>query len=870
MQAGETFALLAPLSGPVVPIDAVPDAVFAERMVGDGISIDPTTQTLLAPCDGVVTQLHASRHAITLKTPAGVELLMHIGLDTVRLKGKGFTARVSDGEQVVAGQPLIDFDADYVLNNASSLLTQIVITNGEAVRILERASGFAKAGESDLLLVQLRRASPAGSGGSSKRPGEDGNSSNKKSGASGKEEAASVVVPNPNGLHARPAAVLVNEAKRFAADIDLELAGARANAKSLVALLSLGVGARATVRVVARGGDAAAAVARIVELLQSGLGEDLSAAPLVATAAPQSAARDDTNKGDERHLFGANAAPGLAIAPVFKLDVLAVEIAEDGGGAEVELPRLREAIAGSRRDLEKAITRSGARTEQGKIFGAHLTLLDDPETFGRAESAIREGKSAAFAWREATKWGVQALSALANPLLAARASDLRDVGGRVLLHLTGGEEMAVPADSIVIAESLTPSDVVRLAEQKAKGFVTVLGGTTSHVAILARSLGLPCLIGVPPSLLTLVAGQMAVLDAEASLLLLDPTAAELATYGQALEARQALRASQEAASKESATTRDGVHVEVLANIANAEDAVEAVRLGADGVGLLRTEFMFLERDAPPTEAEQVAAYDAIGAALGKRPLIIRTLDVGGDKPLSYMPLPPEDNPLLGIRGLRLGWLQPELVRAQLRAILSSKGEGRRRIMLPMVSSIEEFREAKQMLKEERQRASAPPLDLGIMVEVPSAAIQADSFAAEVDFFSIGTNDLAQYTLAMDRTHPRLASRQDGLHPAVLRLIESTVRAARKHGKPVGVCGALASDLDAVAVLIGLGVTDLSVSVHAIPEVKAKIRGLNVAHCREIAKAALDLGNAIEVRALLAAGPGRSPARAGRSDLTASA
>jgi phosphocarrier protein FPr len=289
---------------------------------------------------------------------------------------------------------------------------------------------------------------------------------------------------------------------------------------------------------------------------------------------------------------------------------------------------------------------------------------------------------------------------------------------------------------------------------------------------------------------------------------------------------------------------------VLANIAGADDARKAVRLGAEGVGLLRTELMFLERDAAPTEAEQAAAYQEIADALGDRRLIIRTLDVGGDKPLTYLPLPAEENPLLGLRGLRVGALHPAILEGQLRAILSARIEGKHRVLLPMVASIEEVRETRQILERVRERLGAPPVELGVMVEVPSVAIQAERFAAEVDFFSIGTNDLTQYTLAMDRTHPRLAGRQDAVHPAVLRLIDATVRAARKHERPVGVCGAVASDPDAVAVLIGLGVTELSVSVQAIPEVKARIRDLDAARCRELARAALDLGNAAEVRALL--------------------
>ncbi|XXX80740.1 phosphoenolpyruvate--protein phosphotransferase [Sorangium sp. So ce134] len=855
MRPGEPITLLAPLSGPIVPIESVPDAVFADKIVGDGISIDPTSQTLLAPCDATVTQLHAARHAITLSAAGGVEIMIHVGIDTVGLKGEGFTARVSQGDRVAAGQALLDFDADLLLRKAPSLLTQVVLLSGETSAIVERASGVARAGVSRLLTVSPRRrdggdaprASSAGEAGASRPPPR----------ATVGVTSALVAVPNPHGLHARPAAVLASEAKSFAADISVELAGRNANAKSVVALMNLGAGPGAELRIVASGSEAARAVARLVELVRSGLGEDLSAAKAAPPAEPERAAATPRAVDDARHIHGVSASPGLAIGPICKIDPLAADVDELATDADAELARLQKALLHTRIELKQLVAASGKRVEQAQIFSAHLTMLDDPEMITRTEVAIVEGKSAAFAWREAVMASCRELARLSNPLLAARANDLRDVGGRALRHLVGGDEaQAAPAGSIVVAESLTPSEVVRLADHRVAGLVSVLGGTTSHAAILARSLGLPYLVGASASLLSVEAGATAALDAEGAVLVLHPSEAELDAYRGRLGARRALRERQEAAAGERAVTRDGVHVAVLANIASADDARKAVRLGAEGAGLLRTELMFFDRDSAPTEAEQTAAYQEIAEALGERPLVVRTLDVGGDKPLSYMPLPAEDNPLLGIRGLRIGALHPTLLRSQLRAILAARAPAGHRVLLPMVASLEELREAKQVLEEERRRAGSPPVQIGVMVEVPSVAVHADRFAAEVDFFSIGTNDLTQYTLAMDRTHPRLAGRQDALHPAVLRLIDRAVQAAKERGRHVGICGAVASDPEAAAVLVGLGVTELSVSVQAIPEVKARIRELDAARCREIARAALDLGTAAEVRALLS--PGARP------------
>ncbi|WP_437675857.1 phosphoenolpyruvate--protein phosphotransferase [Sorangium sp. So ce131] len=867
MHSSDTLTLLAPLSGPIVPIESVPDAVFADKVVGDGISIDPTTQTLLAPCDATVTQLHAARHAITLSAAGGVEIMIHVGIDTVGLKGEGFTARVKQGDRVSAGQALLEFDADHLLRKAPSLLTQVIVLSGETSAIVERARGTAKAGVSRLMTVAPRRKAredaPRGSSAS------EAGASRQPPRATVGVTSAVVVVPNPHGLHARPAAVLASEAKSFAADISVELGGRNANAKSVVALMNLGAGPGAELRIVGSGSEAARAVARLVELVRSGLGEDLSA-PRATTDAPARATTDapapagaaaltsaPRASDDPRRLHGVSAAPGLAIGPLCKIDPLAAAVEERGDDTEVELARLQKALMHTRLELKQLVAASGKRVEQAQIFSAHLAMLDDPEIITRAEVAVVEGKSAAFAWREAVMSSYRELARQSNPLLAARANDVRDVGGRALRHLVGGEEaQAAPAGSVVVAETLTPSEVVRLEGQGVAGLVSVLGGTTSHAAILARSLGVPYLVGAPASLLAAPAGTTAVLDADAAALLLHPTEAELDAYRDRLGARQALRARQEAAAGERAVTRDGVRVAVLANIASAADARKAVRLGAEGVGLLRTELMFFDRETAPTEAEQTAAYQEIADALGDRPLVIRTLDVGGDKPLSYMPLPAEDNPLLGIRGLRIGAIHPTILRSQLRAILAVRAPAGHRVLLPMVASLEELEEARRVLEEERRRAGSPKVELGVMVEVPSVAIQADRFAAEVDFFSIGTNDLTQYTLAMDRTHPRLAGRQDALHPAVLRLIDATVQAARRRERHVGICGAVASDPDAVAVLIGLGVTELSVSVQAMPEVKSKIRELDAGRCRELARAALDMGTAAEVRALLS--PGARP------------
>jgi phosphocarrier protein FPr len=342
-----------------------------------------------------------------------------------------------------------------------------------------------------------------------------------------------------------------------------------------------------------------------------------------------------------------------------------------------------------------------------------------------------------------------------------------------------------------------------------------------------------------------------ILDGNSGTLRVNPTTDDVVKVHRMQEEQSKQRRAQYARAHEPAMTLDGHQIEVEANIGGAADAEQALTLGADGVGLLRTEFLFLQRSTAPTDEEQAAVYREVARALGKdKRLVVRTLDVGGDKPLPYLPLPREDNPFLGERGVRVMLNRPDLLRSQLRAILLASRDGHLAVMFPMISSLDEWRAVRDVLDGERKKLGIPRIEAGIMIEVPSAALLADQFAAEVDFFSIGTNDLTQYTLAMDRGHPRLAPQVDGLSPAVLRLVGETARAAQKHKRRAAVCGGIAGDPHAVPLLVGLGITELSVTVPAIPVVKAQVRKLRMEDCRKLAQAALACATAAEVRALV--------------------
>ena len=844
------LSVLAPLSGEVWPLERVPDPVFAQKMVGDGLSIDPSDALVVAPCDGEVVALHAAGHAVTLRTVEGIELLIHVGIDTVALKGEGFTPRVKVGDDVRAGVTLIEFDLDYVATHARSLLTQVVVTNGERVSGWERARGLVTAGKDVLFTVTVANdtdaAPPDGGGGRA-------------------VTSPAIVIPNPTGLHARPAAVIANLARGFQSSVKLHRDDRQANARSVTAIMSLEVSHGDRVHVVASGPDAAAAVEKLAAVLAAGSGDEgctPAPAPATTTVSPSAAPAPRRKSDDPDLLLGVAASPGLAVGEVFQVRRDQIEVVEAGTGVDAERRRLVAAIAAAEGQLAALRARLHAKAEPAKaaIFAAHEELLSDPDLLDVVESAIAKGKSAAFAWKKAVSTHADRLAGLRNQLLAQRANDLRDVGLRVLALLTGTEVRApeYPANAVLIAEDLTPSDTAALDRSRVMGFCTTRGGATSHVAILARSLGIPALAGVEPAALELPNRTLVILDGNKGTLRLNVSPEQVARIRRSQELAEQRRKANLATAREPAVTRDGTRIDVLANIGGINDAAQVAALGGEGVGLLRSEFLFMERLDAPTEEQQFENYRSIAAAVGPgHPVIVRTLDVGGDKPLSYLPIPKEDNPFLGERGVRVGLDRPEVLRTQLRAILRAAAAPGAAIsvMFPMVATLDELRDVKAILAEEAASLGLPPVPTGIMVEVPATAVMAAQFAREADFFSIGTNDLTQYTLAMDRGHPKLAPHVDGVSPAVLHLIAHTVRgarAARAAGRTVrvGVCGGIAGDPAAVPILIGLGVDELSVSLPVIPAVKAQVRTLRLDECKALAERALAANSAAEVRALV--------------------
>jgi phosphocarrier protein FPr len=497
---------------------------------------------------------------------------------------------------------------------------------------------------------------------------------------------------------------------------------------------------------------------------------------------------------------------------------------------------------------------------EAAIFDAHRLYLEDPELVGKARRFIfEEHLSAASAWTQAVHQVLQIYEGLQDPGLRSRSADIVDVGRRVSARLSGtkrslGAEPSGPV--IVIAADLTPSDVAALNPQLVRGICTVLGGPNSHAAILARAMNLPAVVGVGIELLSLPSGTMLALDGSRGEVEIEPAAAELEVWQRRRteEAEQAQQA--EAERLEPAITRDGHRLVVVANAGSQIEVEEGFRQGAEGIGVLRTEFLFLGRDEAPGEEDQIAVYRAALVQAGERPVVMRTLDVGGDKPIRYLDLAVEANPFLGRRGLRLSLDFPELFKTQLRAFLLAGTGHDLRVLLPMVTSVDEVRRAKRLIEEARGElagrgaAGTGRLPLGIMVEVPAAALLIDQFLSEIDFLSIGTNDLAQYVLAAERGNAAVARLSDPCHPALLRLIRMVVEQGHKAGIRVTVCGEVASDPEAQPLLIGLEIDELSMSPSAIPRAKALVRTKSLAECRKLAEEALLQDTAESVRELV--------------------
>ncbi|QJC51456.1 phosphoenolpyruvate--protein phosphotransferase [Paenibacillus albicereus] len=560
---------------------------------------------------------------------------------------------------------------------------------------------------------------------------------------------------------------------------------------------------------------------------------------------------------------GTAASPGIAIAKALRLEPAAAPPERRAvADPAAETARLGAAVAQAREAID-AIRRSTLERmgeQKAEIFEAHLFLLDDPELIEAAEDKIRDERiNAESALHEVAGGIAELLRSMDDELLRERAADVGDVAGRVIRILEGRESgtmSGLSEETILVAEDLTPSDTAQLDLDYVKGFLTEIGSRTSHSAIMARSLELPAIVGAGREAGRIESGTMLVLDAVEGIVLVDPSAEELERYRQRKREYEEKQARLRSFVDRPSASADGHEVELAANIGSVADLAKVLESGADAIGLFRTEFLYMGRSSLPTEEEQFSVYRHVLEKMQGKRVVIRTLDIGGDKELPYLDLPKESNPFLGRRAIRLCLAEEELLRVQLRALLRASAYGRLAIMFPMIAVVQELRDAKRILAEERAKleqagiAVSSGIEVGLMIEIPAAALNADALAREADFFSIGTNDLIQYTMAADRMNESVAYLYQPHHPSILRLVEMVIRASERHGRWTGMCGEMAGDPDAIPLLLGLGLHEFSMSASTVLSAREQISRLSRAECAGLARQALELGAQDEVLALV--------------------
>ncbi|MFJ5622293.1 phosphoenolpyruvate--protein phosphotransferase [Peribacillus loiseleuriae] len=564
-------------------------------------------------------------------------------------------------------------------------------------------------------------------------------------------------------------------------------------------------------------------------------------------------------------LSGIAASNGIAIAKAYRLiePELKVEKKSIENVAE-ETARFKAAVDMSKSELQNIREKAAEDLGEDKaaIFDAHLLVISDPELLGPIEGKITsENVNAEFALKETADMFIMMFEQMDNEYMRERAADIRDVTKRLLAHLLGVQipnPSMIAEEVIVISEDLTPSDTAQLNRQYVKGFTTDIGGRTSHSAIMARSMEIPAVVGTKEATKTIQNGDIVIVDGLNGQVHINPTPEVIKQYEKEAQAYEAQKAEWAKLVNEQTISKDGHHVELVANIGTPKDLEGVINNGGEGVGLYRTEFLYMGREQLPTEEEQFEAYKAVLEGLKGKPVVVRTLDIGGDKELPYLNLPKEMNPFLGYRAIRLCLDQQEIFRTQLRALLRASQYGDLKIMFPMIATLGEFRQAKAILEEEKQQllangvTVAEGIEVGIMVEIPSTAVMADTFAKEVDFFSIGTNDLIQYTMAADRMNERVSYLYQPYNPAILRLVKMVIDAAHKEGKWAGMCGEMAGDEIAIPVLLGLGLDEFSMSATSILRARSLISKLSKEEMEALSISVLDLETNEDVQAAVEA------------------
>lgn len=838
----ESSSFLCPMDGIFLGIENLPDPTFAEGLLGPGFAINPFHGEVIAPFDGTIIQIHPSHHALTLQHKNGLEFLLHLGIDTVKLKGAGFSLHCQEKQVVKKGDRLITWDLDYCGLHAKSLLSAFIFLKNSSLVEIDKELKFQIVRRGQTLGQMTSEGKILGHTLSPNH----GSASNERgipltSGLRSQEFTFDL----PQGMHARPAAKILQFAKNLNGEYYLAKGDLQAPLTSVTLLLSLNIQASDKVSIWSPQKNSSE-FERVFHFLKNLREDNL---PLERQKEPAAEKISETAKNV---LTALSASSGMARGLLANLKHVRYDIPEHKESAELELNHWTSCLVSARKELNHLVQISEPKSSE--IFSAHLALLDDSHLLQQVKLQIQNGNSAARAWKNVFESSAQELSISKNHFLAERAADLRDLGDRLLrllLKLESHPELQL-SGKILYSEEITPSQVILFSQSQVAGLISSKGGTSGHAAILARSLQIPFLVNLHlDETLLAQANTEVLLNAYEGSLTIQPNAKQILSFEEFKSQKEKQQQSYRASKELPAVTRDGQRIEIAANLGSIQDSLRLKDSGADGIGLLRTEFIFLEQESPPSVEIQKNIFQNLADSLPNKNFVVRTLDIGGDKSLPYLNLAREENPFLGIRGIRLSLKFPELFENQLRALARTKHSGKLSIMFPMVTELSEFLTAKdKALEIFRAEGNQQDVDFGIMIEVPSSALLAESFAPHVDFFSIGTNDLSQYTLAMDRGHHELASTLDSAHPSVLKLIAMTAVAGQKYKKWVGVCGNFASDPLAIPLLLGLGVDELSVSLSSVAEVKALIRNVHLSDCQKLSQLCLAQSNAREVRALM--------------------
>ena len=823
----KTIELYSPVKGKFVDISQVPDDAFAEKMLGDGVAFQPQEDFIYAPADSFVKSLHKCLHAIVLEKD-GFEILIHIGVDTVSLKGKGFKALVRNGDFVKQGQKLIEFDREFLAKNAPSNLVITVIA--APLEVTLKKENIDEVTPQTKIFEVSRQDTE-------EQPPQD-------------EKDLPVftqdlTISNASGLHARPAGEVATLAQSFKrTNIYIEKDLKKVNAKSVVEILGLSLVYGDKVKILASGENAEFAAMEVKNFILRELKD------IIVQEPPKPEPVIDFTTNEEQQVKGIGIFDGLAIGKAYVVQESQFKIEEKSKlPVSQELAKFRSALSHVKINLDKERHSVYGQKDREEILLAHITILEDPFLIKETEQMIENGSSSAFAFSTAIRRAIDVLQKAGSDVLRSRVADFVDLESRIISELTG-EKYGIPQfkeDTIVIAKELLSHHLTEFNEHVV-GIIMAEGSALSHIAIMLKTLGLPAIIGAGKSVLNIPQNCDVILDSKAGTVTVNP--ANIEEIKQKATSLKIHRQENLLHAFEPAKTKDGVEIIVSGNIGNIEQAKQSAAQGGQGIGLVRTEFLFATAKKEPTEQEQYEIYQKIVDLQNGNPVIIRTLDVGADKPIPFVPQIKEDNPILGRRGVRTSFANVAMLKTQLRAIMRVKPYGMAKIMIPMVTFIEEISTVGRFVKEEQSNLGIDKVSLGMMVEVPAAALMAKEFAQYVDFFSIGTNDLTQYTLALDRSHPTLNFLSDSLNPSVLRMIQLTVSGAAAYNKPVGVCGAIASEPAGAILLIGLGVRALSVVPSAIADIKALIRNLNIKKCEEVAQKALNCKSVAEVRFLV--------------------